>query len=523
MVRLSSGVTSEKGMPRHFSNKWKVIFLIFFLAFSVRLITLNRIGKTWDEGAYVELGYKYIQLVLKHDFSDSYWYMQSDHPPLARYLYGIAGSFDIEKITGSKVIFKNSYSIARMVSALFGSLSVIFIILIGYRYFSAYVAISSGVIFSLIPFFVGLSQLATLESLMMFFFTGSIYFLGEYFDSFKISWLIYSGFFVGCSILVKQSNVIIIPLIVSLMIAHLYFSNSKKTKRAISDYSKHFLLLLSIAFFTVFAFWPMPFFHVKELLEVQNSMWVHAVKLPPPEVYFGVLRLVPKQYYVIMFLLTTPVVLLVLGLLGVIRAFALRNFALTMVIVWFLLPFFQSLYPFKQHGVRYIIEIYAPFALLCGIGLDYLAIKINMKYRKVVLLLLVSLYLVIVLEKISPYYLDYFNELVGGTNEVYENRLFQMGWWGQGVEEATIYISDHEERKVTVAVDGLQLKSVVPRLWNIETVLYNKKESFDYVIVPYFNVVRLGFPEQELSKNYDVVYSVLADKAKLVKVYKRKK
>ena len=98
-----------------------------------------------------------------------------------------------------------------------------------------------------------------------------------------------------------------------------------------------------------------------------------------------------------------------------------------------------------------------------------------------------------------------------------------MGWWGQGIGEATFYISRHENRSVTVAVDGGQPAGVMPKLWNIKTVYYDKRKTFDYVLVPYFNVVRLWFPESELYGKYEVVYTVLVDKAKLVKVYKRLK
>ena len=199
-----------------------------------------------------------------------------------------------------------------------------------------------------------------------------------------------------------------------------------------------------------------------------------------------------------------------------------KSFAGIVILIWFLFPFLQSFYAFKQHGVRYIIEIYAPFALLCGIGLSY----INNWFKKVgyfkyVSLGFVVLYLLLILYKITPYYLDYFNEVVGGNNNVYQKQLFQMGWWGQGIGEAAFYISRNENRIVTVAVDGGQPASVMPKLDNIKIVYYKEYKKPDYIIVPYFNVVRLWFPEQELQGKYRVVYRVKVDNADLVKVYKR--
>jgi len=478
-------------------------------------------GKIWDEGAYVELGHRYIELAVRHDFTNSYWYLQSDHPPLARYIYGLASIFDSKNVEG-KIIFNNSYTVSRAVSALMGSLSVLFIVFLGYKYFSSYVAISSGLIFALIPFFVGLSQIGTLESPLMLFFTGTLFFFLEFEQKNTKKNLIFTGILLGCSILVKQSNIIIIPLLLLLAtVRNLIREKKLERPNFISDV-KNIAWIILVAFLTCFTLWPMPFFHLGELMEVQNKMWVHAVRLPPPEVYFGVLRLVPKPYYVVMFLITTPIVLLVLGILGGIKVLLRRKFIMIVVLVWFLFPFLQTFYPFKQHGVRYIIEIYAPFSLLCGIGLEFFCEGLKKaKYVRAISISFVVIYLCLVLSKVSPYYLDYFNEIIGGNNYVYQHKLFQMGWWGQGIEEAANFISSQEKGRVLVAIDGPLAASVMPHLLNIQTVLYDKNLDADYVIVPYFNVVRLGFSEEELRGRYKEVYSVFVDKAKLVKVYKR--
>jgi hypothetical protein len=87
-----------------------------------------------------------------------------------------------------------------------------------------------------------------------------------------------------------------------------------------------------------------------------------------------------------------------------------------------------------------------------------------------------------ILLQISPYYLDYYNELVSGTNGVYKHKLFFLGEWGQGLRNPGMY----------------------------------------YVIVNTFNVLRLGFDESILQKDYIIVYEEKADKAVLARVYKHK-
>ena len=355
----------------------------------------------------------------------------------------------------------------------------------------------------------------------MLFFTASVFFFLEYLSKPTSRNLIVTGVLLGCSVLVKQSNIIIVPLLFFIAITKNVTAGKKIKRKTLFFDIRSIAFIILISFFTCFALWPMPFFHLNELLEVQNKMWVLAVKLPPPEVYFGVLRLVPKPYYVVMFLFTTPLLLLVLGILGGAKVLMRKKFMMVVVLVWFFFPFFQTFYPFKQHGVRYIIEIYAPFSLLCGIGLEFFCEALRkVQYIKSISIAFVLVYLFIVLSKVSPYYLDYFNEIIGGNNYVYRHTLFQMGWWGQGIEEAVKFISSKEKNVVTVAVNGPQPATVVPRLWNIKTVYYNRNSDSDYVIVPYFDVVRLGFPEEELKAKYKEVHSVFVDNAKLVKVYK---
>jgi 4-amino-4-deoxy-L-arabinose transferase-like glycosyltransferase len=481
-------------------------------------------GKTWDEGAYVEAGYHFFDLFRKGNFSDPFWYEQSDHPPLARYFYGIAASYDIKSYeSNGSPIFYYDFTHPRLVSAILGSLSSVFVVLIGYQFFSRFIGFSSGIIFALIPFFVGLSQLSTLESFIMFFFTGSVYFYLLFIARKKFRYAVFTGIFTGFALLVKQSNVILLPLFLIFSVFDIFINDRKHLVGKVKHHAKGFVIVLAFLVVTFFVFWPMPFFNIEQTLAIQKVMWVDAVKLPPPEVFFGRLMLVPFPYYFVMFLITTPLVLIVLGFVGSLKVDRVKSLLGYLVLAWFLFPFLQSIYAFKQHGVRYIIEIYAPFAILCGIGLFYLGSFFRFRKAKILLLVFVVIYMGFVLVKHNPYYLDYFNEVVGGTKNVYSKKLFQMGWWGQGIGEATYYISEREKSTVTVAVDGKQPMLVVPDINNIKIVDYNDKPNADYVIVPYFNVVRLGFSEDKLSDNYEVVYTVKVNSTPFVKVYRKSK
>lgn len=500
-------------------HKWKLVVVIFIFSLLIRLWNFNGMGRTWDEASYVEVAYKYVQLVQNNNFSDPFWYIQSDHPPLARYLFAAVSKFDIEKFDkfGNPIYFYN-FTFARLVSTILSCISAIFIFLIGSKFFSRFIGIISAVIFSLIPFFLGFSHTGTLEALIMFTYTGSLYFFLKFLsDKRKIS-LILTGIFLGLGLLTKFTNIFILVTFIAVYLVW-YIYNKKKAKASQIIY--HLLLIIFVALITSFVLWPMAWLHLPDIWKVQNAMRFSS-NLSIPEDFFGKLMLVPVPYYPIMFLITTPLTLLTLSLIGVLGIDKKRTWIGLSILIWFLIPFFQTFYHFRQHGVRYIIEIYAPFTLLCGIGFDYFVSRYTKKILiKTILFIPIVIYLFIILLKITPYYLDYFNEVVGGNNYVYKHKLFQMGWWGQGIGEATFYISNHERNTVTVAVDGQQPMGTMPRLKNIKIVDLNSNRNADYIIVPYFNIVRLGFKEEELFGKYKVVYVVHIDRAELVKVYKK--
>ena len=105
-------------------------------------------GRTWDESAYVEYGYKFLQLVKKGDFTNSYWYRTSDEPPLVRYIYAIPSYFDVSQFSpNGDVKFKYDYTYSRIVSAVASSVSVIFVVLVGWELLSPFVGVIAGAIF----------------------------------------------------------------------------------------------------------------------------------------------------------------------------------------------------------------------------------------------------------------------------------------------------------------------------------------------------------------------------------------
>lgn len=511
-------------------NKWLIILLIFLFSVSLRLWNLNEIGRTWDELEYVEPGYKMIELMKNKDFDNSLFYTTYNHPPLVKYLYGITAHFDVERyLPNGEAIFKYDLTYSRLLSAILFSLGVAIVVMIGWKISSPTVGILSGIILAMLPFSLGLSQLVTTESLKIFIYPLTVYVYILLIEKFSWKRVFVAGIITGVTLQSKQSNFLIIPML-STMFFFQYRQLKGNGKAAyVSTRIKAILSVSLIGIVVFILIWPQVVFHFKEVYAIHQTLWnvqfspkIWQITLSPPEIFFGRLMLTPIFYYVVYFFITIPVLILFLFFVGVRQILKKRNIYLFSILLWFLLPFCLSIYSWRQHGLRYIIEIYPALAIISAIGLEFIVQKFTKKrIYHILLFLFVIFYLFLNLWHIKPYYLDYFNELVGGVNNVHKYKLFQIGWWGQGVGEAGLYVIKNASKgsSVGLALSPVHVSLPMPEL-NVQ--VYDNRRKYDYVIVNFYNVLREGFDDSLIRNNYTPVYFVKADEAILATVYKLK-
>lgn len=499
--------------------KFFIVLFIFIFAVSLRLWNLDKMGRTWDEAFYVDQGHRLISAIAKGNFTDSIWYENPDPPVLAKYIYGAADYFNINDVIACKNEFCTyDFTSSRLMSVLFSSLTVLLVILIGWEYVSFFVGVTAGIILTTLPILLGLSQLVTIESILIFFFTASTYSFLHLLKTFSYKNLILCGLLLGLAVGTKYTNILLFPLFV--IIYFIYRSSETRYDR--KTISNKLLYLIPISALTLFIVWPMSWFHLDDVLRWERTVrFSEVASHPVPEVFFGRFMPVPIIYYFIYFLITTPFLILIFFLIGSKKISDEKKWVPYSIIVWFLVPFAQSFLNMRQHGVRYIIEIYVPLSLIAAIGFNYFLKKFKIQKFKLFFLSFLVFYMLIILKNISPYYLDYFNIVVGGTKSVYQNRTFQLGWWGQGIREAGLYISSNAKKGSKI---GLALSPItsMPQLKEFDIKKYDDKGIYDYIIINYYNVLREGFDDSKIKLHYKTVYNVKADGANLVTVYKRK-
>jgi 4-amino-4-deoxy-L-arabinose transferase-like glycosyltransferase len=407
-------------------------------------------------------------------------------------------------------------------------MAAVLVLLFAWEFFGVFVGVSAAIIFLGLPFFVGLSQLVTTESILVFIFTLTVYSFIKLLKRFSFKLLVITGVFTGLALQVKQSNLILFPIFILMYLA--LYINSKK--QIFSKQSFNYLFAIGLIFIisviTFLLLWPMVLYHLDDIARVNQNIWM--VKTSPPVIFWGKLMLSPIVYFPVMFFVTTPAFIIALSILGLLQINKNRiNWIYLTLIIWFMIPFLQSFYPWRHQNMRYIVEVYVPLSIMAALGINYFVDKFkrNKVIIKILSIMFIMIYLIFILIQQSPYYLDYFNELVGGTRGVYEKRYFDLGWWGSGLREAAIYLKDDVKPGSKI---GLFISPVhtFPRIDNQNLVFINPNDvnayksniKYDYIVVNDFHVLREGFRDDGIKRDYKLIHEVLANGAPIVSIYK---
>jgi len=496
----------------------RILLFVFIIAFLIRLVTINQMGRTWDEHD-VMVGIRYIELVRAGDFVNPYWITYTDAFPFTRYLYGLVSYLDVITIgSATNSVFHFDLTYSRLLSALFSSLGAVLIAFFGSKYISNYVGLTAGIIAGTLPLFIGLGALVTVESIKFFFYSLSfITFIGLFYTKIRVYKLIIVGVLLGFALQTKYTTITLIPTFTIL-----YFLYRKYRTKELTFTIRHLCFIFITSVVTVIILWPMAFLHYQEVLGEVIKQRFSDQNLAPPEYFFGIFLHVPVPYYYIYFLITTPLAILVFFTLGIKKIVDKRLLIGFVLLLWFIVPFIQSFYSLRQNGLRYVIEIYGPLALIAAIGFEQIVKTIgNSKLIHSICFIIFFIYMLSIMGRSHPYFLNYFNILVGGTKTVYQNNLFPVGWWGEGLGDAGRFLEKNAPLASTV---GMQINPdhTIYKIPHLKYEQYSNDKYFDYVVTNTFSIQREFFDEYELQEKYMLIYSVENDGVSYARVYKRK-
>jgi len=479
------------------TKKSKVIFFlaVAVMSFLITSVGISKTGQTWDEIAYYNAGREYIKSAAELDFSQDAWRANKEHPGFAKYIYGLAS-------VGTYLNHEQNFNPGRIASAVMLALAIALAAYFAATNFSLIAGVATALVLSLSPSFMAYGRVLGMDSITALMFT--LVALTFYnFAKSKGGWRDYIIPSLVFGIAINTRYNLILSLALLPVAVALFSSWNKNFFRWIA-----LITIPILACLVFYLTWPFLWHGPIQSLQESLGHWgnVREWYLSQPNV------LPPHSYYLVYFLATTPVMVLVLFLIGVFKKPFDKN--KVYLIAWLLIPFLQSFFGLKQNGIRYLLPVWIPLAILSALGFEYLFLILKPKWARVVLLALFCGYLVFNTVNYYPYYLDYYNEAVGGAKGVFEKRLLQLGWWGEGGEEAANYINQNAGTGARIYSGFIPTHTLGSLRSDLKMV--KKDENPDYIVLSSEN---LWVSEFQIPQNYAIIHSVKAGGAPIVQIY----
>lgn len=525
------------------SERWQrlaVLFAVFLIVLMPRLLGLD-VFITADEDDQIMFANHFLKSALRGDWSGILILGYPGVPTLIlgaigvglRYVAHYAGWLPlswvqadffttVDQVTTQFGVFDHPYDFlvwVRVPLVLTASLSILGIYLLAKRLIDERIALLATLIIAFDPFILAHSRVIHVDAPLSYFMFLSFLAFLLYLDRGAWKWLILSGLCGGLAVLSKTPAGLLGPiLIVSgalyAMLPPPGIPRSLRWKRLVIA----LVVWGLIALVAIFALWPTmwshPLFAIQSL--IRNLYSVNSGAHPTTGIFWGDWQTDQNPlYYLIVFpyhltpLTTVGVlgglVMIVAGLIA--RGRKLDNWLtrvlpLALGLVAYAAIFVAPVSAVARRGDRYILPVFFVSGLLSALALWWIATLIKSRLSisrfEIAPLHLVGLALLLQILFVlfyHPYYLAYFNPLMGG----YRTAPYRINiGWGEGLDLAARYLNNLD-RDETPMVASWYSSQFAPYYKGQTIDLSNQEAALtaDYTVF-YLNQVQRGFPSQEI-------------------------
>jgi 4-amino-4-deoxy-L-arabinose transferase-like glycosyltransferase len=467
-------------------------------------------GNVWDEYFYYDASRSYLHAIVERRIDPDAWRSNFEHPPLGKYVYfpGIAWN----QLTQPDA--EDSYAGPRAVSALLGSITVVVIYLMGRRFWNERIGIAAAAITAVLPPMVAYSKIIDLDVSMVLWFTLAGYWLLAWLDDHRDRSLWWSTVFAGLAIASKFNAALFGLVVLTALVAdRIQASRANRSWRVPRPIWWSPLVVSGILFVS----WPWLWSDPIGQFQATLSHWSGTVR----ELYFGAYRTPGTEYFVLHFLVGTPLIVLILATLGIVQSRRSWTDRHWVVLTWLVAPFAISFYHLRQDHLRYVLTAFPALAIFAAIGLWQLTDWLTGRWQAArwIAPVLVAGSLAWTIVRAHPYYLNYYNPFVGGTHGVVAHERFELGFYGEGIKEATEFVNRTAPAGATVHYEVIP--DDAPYLDRPRLVRQDTPPGATYLIT---NTNALHDPTKRDNfslEGYHEVYAVRAAGAPFVWVYQK--
>lgn len=498
---------------------WWLALAVFGAAVLFHLMGINQAGRTWDEQFKMDMGYLAWNRWLTGDFSVTGWHLGTEHPMVAKYLYGMflplhlvrldrVGPVEQVKLARHEFILTQigdefyavdyDWTAIRFVSAVFNSLAVAGIFLMATWFLPEGWALLAPVSLLLTPRFLAMGKQVTYESLTAVLTVGAALLFARLLrEQERLRFYLWVGLVAGLLIFTRYNNVYILVLLSGWWVIHQMMRGPR-----LAGFNWRLILIPSTALAFGFVSWPLLWHQFpRYLIESVAENWSRPVGF--------------TFYYLTMLLTTTPVIWLIGLGLGIVK-FCQRHKEKDLVMLWWLVSVLAifSWRGIESGGTRYIFFVYPAVGVTAAVGWHFLLGKSQSLLYYLGLILAYALWSTLA---IHPYYLDYYNELVGGVAGAVRRGL-EVSWWGEGQREAGRYLNQVGRSGARVALMVTPHYVMPPLRPDLKVEGYGVFGDEDYVVVSRTNLSEM---KEKLEKDYRLIYEAKAGGVMLVSLWER--
>ena len=423
---------------------------------AIRLWGLDAAGQTWDEDVYFGAGRNYLYNLLALDWRPDSWLWNYEHPPIGKYIAGLGS------------LWSESMTVSRFLSALLGGASVLATYLCGRLLLGRWVGAIGAALVAVSPHLIGHSKIVAHESASVAFYSLAVlcYLLAERQAEARLTrdadrapsptlWFGLCGLFAGLALCTRWLNGAVLLLLGAFFLLSLW--PQRKSPGGQVSMPAGVLLVPVIAFGMLILTWPRlwssPTTHLGE------AFTYYPANLAVTEIFLGKVRTPPLEYFLVYFSATVPSGMLLGWILFVPAWLQERTAAHLRLALWWVVPLAAGhLGPMKQDGMRYILPLLVPTALMAAVGLQWTGARLaglggrwsdRWRDRREVWArrLAGGIAAAVIVSagwaclRSHPYYIDYYNALWGGPESVFRRRMLEFSWWGEGLTPTVRYLN----------------------------------------------------------------------------------